>query len=176
MRVGVIRVRRANEPPLRAQRSMENWLTAEPVPHMKGIRMYLTSRCKRMAAVLVVLYLISASAARAHAHGGGHGGGGGGHGFSGGPSGRGSGGGGFHVSSLGNGWSRFELGSSRFGQFPSEAPAAPYHLSVESPGFPQDLPEARIHRFLEQHLLHPHLLHWLHGEFRNAGPLHAVLG
>ena len=41
--------------------------------------------------------------------------------------------------------------------------ATPNHFVVDSPGFPEDLPAARIHRFLQQHLPHPHWVHWMHG-------------
>jgi hypothetical protein len=119
--------------------------------------MYPTSKRKWMAAVLVVLFWVFFSPAQAHAHGGGHGGGSG-HGGGGGGA-RGGGGhyaGGFHVSSGRPGYSG--IGSRLSGPEVTQA-----HLIVDSPGFPEDLPEARIHRFLQQHLLHPHLPHWLNG-------------
>ena len=130
--------------------------------------MYLISRRKRMTAVLVVLLSIPLVAAQAYAHGGGHGGGGGSHG--------GGGHGGGHAS--GGRLRRWRWGSPRrrlfrrwlpfalvisFGAGSSAAGATPTHLVVDSLGSPEDLPEARIHRFLQQHLPHPHWVHWFHG-------------
>jgi hypothetical protein len=120
--------------------------------------MYLISRRKWMGAVLVVLFAVFFYPIESFAHGGGHGGGNG-HSGGGGHGGSGSGthyGGGTHLSSG-------RSGSSGFA-YPLSGPAEiQNHLTVNSPGFPEDLPEARIHRFLQQHLLHPHLPTWIHG-------------
>jgi hypothetical protein len=131
---------------------------AEPVLHKKGTRMYLNSRHKRLTAVLVVLFLIFSNAGQARAHGGGHGGGGGGggHGGGGGFAGGGHLNAGYSGGGYGSSWSR--IGVGRY-----EPGATSNPLVVDSPGFPLDLPEARIHRFLQQHLPHPHWVHWMHG-------------
>src|SRR5271166_2884393 len=101
--------------------------------------MYPISTRMRLGAVLVVLFSTVVGPARAYAHGGGGGHGGGGHGG-------GGHGGGYHSSFSGGG-----SGGGSFG-FRSEripgAGAEATRLVVNSPGFPEDLPEARIHRFL----------------------------
>lgn len=142
---------------------------AEPALHEKGTRMYLTSRHKRLMAVVAVLILIFSNSPRAHAHGGGHGGGGGGHGSGGGHGGGGhaggGGGGGFGGGHFSGGFSSVGRSSwsSRPGVGQAGAGTLPGHYVVDSPGFPEDMPEARIHRFLQQHLPHPHWVHWFHG-------------
>jgi hypothetical protein len=121
--------------------------------------MYPTSKRKWMAAVAVVLFWVFLSPAQVRAHGGGHGGGGahcsGGHGGGGAH----YGGGGAHSGGEQQFSGRFrDSGFSFVRPDPEHKP----HLIVDSPGFPEDLPEAHIHRFLQQHALHPHLPHWLH--------------
>jgi hypothetical protein len=123
--------------------------------------MYPTSARKWTAVVLVIFWSVLSSPAHAYAHGGGHGGGGySGDGHYGGGSHYSGGGtyfrGGFHLSSGSRGTGVYQTGLPDPG-------AMPTHLVADSPGFPEDLPEARIHRFLQQHLPHPHLMHWLHG-------------
>ncbi len=158
------------EPTAAARR---NWVKyagslAEPVLHEKGTRMYLISRHKRLTGVAAVLILIFANSPEALAHGGGHGGGGGGHGGGGhGGGGHGGGGGGGFAGGGGHftgGYSSVGRSSwaYRLGIGPAGAGALPSHYVVDSPGFPEDMPEARIHRFLQQHLPHPHWVHWFH--------------
>ena len=114
----------------------------------KGTRMYPTSRRNRTAVVLAVLFSIVVGPGRVYGHGAGGGGGhgGGGHGT------------GYHSSFSTNGRvagfrtvSNWNAGATRT------------RLVVDSPGFPEDLPAARFHRFLEQHLPHPHWGHLLRG-------------
>lgn len=99
-----------------------------------------------MAAILIIAASVSISPAPAFAHGGGGGHSSGGHR------------GGTYAASTNSGHggsvfgSRYNWGTSSF----TAAPAPQWS------GFPEDLPEARIHRFLRQHLPHPHLLHRLH--------------
>ena len=85
------------------------------------------------------------------------GGGGGGHAG-------GWGGGGHPASGSFGGGSHSLLQVIRFQPlaFPAAVPVRT--LSVDySPSYPDDLPSARIHRFLEDHLPHPHWVHWFHG-------------
>ena len=156
-----LRRHRSREPAVTERRITGRRFVVEPVPSKKGTRMYPNSTRKRMTAVLAVLLSISISPAQAHAHGGGHGGGG--HGGGGGHSSGGSSGGGFHLTSGSGGASTFGIRNSRFGVLDSGSYTTPNHLVVDSPGFPEDLPAARLHRFLEQHLLHHHVVRWLHG-------------
>jgi hypothetical protein len=136
------------------------WLVAEPVPVKKGTRMYPTSKRKWIGCrghVVLRLRQPSASTRSWRQAWGGSGHGSSGYGDGGGYS--SSGGadyGGYHLSSGRSGYSGF--GARLLGPDGTQA-----HLIVDSPGFPEDLPEARIHRFLRQRLFHPHPAHWLPG-------------
>ena len=120
--------------------------------------MYLLSRHKRLTAVVALLILIFSNPPRADGHGGGHGGGGGGHA---------GGGGGFagggHFTGGFSGSGHGSSSSSRPWTGTPGAGADSSYFAGDSPGFPEDMPEARIHRFLQQHLPHPHWVHWFHG-------------
>jgi hypothetical protein len=107
--------------------------------------MYPVSTRTRMAAILIIAAAVSISPVPAFAHGGGGHSSGGHHGGS-------------YAASTNSGHGGSLFGS-RYNWPTGSYTAAP---TTGWSGFPEDLPEARIHRFLQQHLPHPHLLHRLH--------------
>jgi hypothetical protein len=101
--------------------------------------MYPVTNRQCVPAILIATLLCTCATEPARAHGGGGGHGGGGH----------------HATYSGHGSGYF--GGGRFGSGISGSyPQNPWV------GFPEDLPEARIRRFLAQHLPQPHLVQWLH--------------